>query len=150
MAQLPTGGAPLYLGDFAKPLYGITQNLTSAMIDQYERRKEEGDQDRAAILKALSFEAIENASDKASKMLLDDFNAAQDEFTQMYYENGNRLSDNQRFAMYKKMRELDQKRATVKGNVEKAMLVQDLLTKYPDRFTNTHIVTGKQIGSAHV
>ena len=99
MAQLPTGGSPLYLGDFAKPLYGITQNLTSAMIDQYERRKKEGDQDRAAILKALSFEAIENASDKASKMLLDDFNAAHDEFTQMYYENGNRLSDNQRFIL---------------------------------------------------
>ena len=93
MAQLPTGGSPLYLGDFAKPLYGITQNLTSAMIDQYERRKKEGDQDRAALLKALSFEAIENASEKASKMLLDEYSAVEDKWTQRYCENGLRLSD---------------------------------------------------------
>ena len=137
MAQLPsvpTGGSPLYLGDFAKPLYGITQNLTAAMIDQYERRKQEGDQDKAAILKALSFEAIENASDKASKMLLDDFSSAQDKYVKMYFDNNLRLTDAQRFEMQKDMRRLEQKRATVKGNVEKAMLVQDLLTKYPDRF----------------
>lgn len=137
MAQLPsvpTGGSPLYLGEFSKPLYGITQNLTSAMIDQYERRKQEGDQDRAAMLKALSFEAIENASDKASKMLLDEYGAVEDKWTKRYYDNGLRLSDSDYFELERDKRALDQKRATMKGNVEKAMLVQDLLTKYPDRF----------------
>ena len=134
MAQLPTGGAPLYLGDFAKPLYGITQNLTSAVIDQYERRKKEGDQDRAAILKALSFEAIENASDKASRMLLDEYSAVEDKWTQRYYENGLRLSDKDYFELERDKRKLDQKAATVRGNVSNAMLVQNELLKNGDQY----------------
>lgn len=137
MAQLPsipTGGSSLYLGDFAKPLYGITQNLTSAMIDQYERRKKEGDQDRAALLKALSFEAIENASDKASRMLLDEYSAVEDKWTQRYYENGLKLSDKDYFELERDKRKLDQMSAKVRGNVSNAMLVQNELLKNGDQY----------------
>lgn len=148
MAQLPsvpTGGSPLYLGEFSKPLYGITQNLTSAMIDQYERRKEEGDQEKAALLKALSFDVVEGLSDNVSRKLLQKQSELEDKWVGKYNAYGNRLPDNELFELQKDKRAYEQYAAKLRSNVANFMYAQKMYTEHPEAYSSRTIKRLKAI-----
>ena len=54
-----SGSAPLYLGSFASQRGAMAQKMTDRAIQLAEKERTRQSQERAAMLKALSFDAVQ-------------------------------------------------------------------------------------------
>lgn len=116
---IPTGSAPLFLGDFASPLTGVTQKLIGDMAQQYAYKQDKKDKDMAYMLKALDFTTLENATDEMQQKLLNRANEIEDKWSGIYLANDMSLSDQQKLELKRDMREYDRMRANIQGNIQK-------------------------------
>lgn len=116
---IPTGSAPLFLGDFASPLTGVTQKLIGDMAQQYAYKQDKKDKDMAYMLKALDFTTLENATDEMQQKLLNRANEIEDKWSGIYLANDMILNDQQKLELKRDMREYDRMRANIQGNIQK-------------------------------
>ena len=131
MANIPTGGAPLFLGDFATPTAAIGQKMTQRMIEQNKADQTRRGKERTAMLKALDFTAVEGLSKKVSMEHLEQNNALTDKWAERWLTQGKKLTDKDYLELEQDKRKLQQDVADKKHNVAQVAYAQNQLKTNP-------------------
>ena len=129
--QIPSGGAPLFLGDLATPTAAIGQRMTQRLIDKNKADQTRRGKERTAMLEAMSFSAVEGLSQKLNMEHLREFTAVGDKWAEIWLSNGKKLTDQNYLELEQDKRKLQQSTATKKHNVAQFAWAQNQLTTNP-------------------
>jgi hypothetical protein len=120
-----SGSAPLYLGSFASQRGAMAQKMTDRAIQLAEKERTRQGQERAAMLKALSFEAVQGLGRKVQEKHLEELNALQDKYAKKWIENGRKLTDRDYLDLQRDKTDMEQKIASYRYNVAQYAKVAD-------------------------
>ena len=138
--NIPSGSAPLFLGNFATNRSALAQKVTDRMISVAEKEKDQTNKDRAELFKALSFDAVEGLGLKVQEEHLKKLNELQDKWAKTWIDSGRKLSDTQRFQLQKDKTRMDQDVANLKHNVAMVAFVQQQLKENPNLYHPSSLV----------
>lgn len=126
--NIPTGGAPLFLGNFSSQRGAMAQKLTQQMIANADKENTRQSKERADILKSLSFEAVKGLGRKVQETLLAEITGLQDKYAKAWIAGGRKLTDKQYMEMQRDKTDMDQRIANMKHNVSQyAYYSKDIL-----------------------
>lgn len=131
---IPSGYAPLFLGDLATPMNSVAQKLNRDMMMKLQQDKAKKSQDKAFMLKALDFETVQGLGRKVQEEHLKELNSFRDEVAKKYLEKGMKLSDEDYFNIQKRKGEIDQKIANMKFNVAHVANAQKEIMRNPNAY----------------
>ncbi|MBN2661584.1 MAG: hypothetical protein JXR54_09985 [Tannerellaceae bacterium] len=120
-----SGSAPLYLGSFTSQRGAMAQKMTDRAIQLAEKERTRQSQERAAMLKALSFDAVQGLGRKVQEEHLSELNSLQDKYAKRWIENGRKLTDQDYLDLQRDKTDMQQKIATMKSNVANYAKVSD-------------------------
>ena len=126
-SSIPSGGAPLFLGDFATPTAAIGQKMTERMIAQNKDDQTRRGKERTEMLKALDFAAVEGLSQKVSMEHLDQMNSIVDKWSERWLAQGKKLQDRDYLELRKDKIAMQQDVANKKHNVAQIAYIQNQL-----------------------
>lgn len=130
-SSIPSGYAPVVLGDFASPTTAIGQLHTERLRKQAEADTTRQGKERAAMLKALDFSAVEGLSEQVSREHLDNVNDVTDKWARKWLEQGKKLTSNDYFDLERDKRGVEQNIAGKKHNVAQLAHAQNELRSRP-------------------
>lgn len=120
-----SGSAPLYLGSFTSQRGAMAQRMTDTAIRLAEKEQTRQAQERADMLKALSFDAVQGLGRKVQENHLEELNALQDKYAKRWIENGRKLTDRDYLDLQRDKTDMEQKIAAYKNNVAQYAKVAD-------------------------
>jgi len=127
-SNIPTGGAPLFLGDFATPLHAASQRITESMLAKLEKDKSRQAQEYKEMLRALDFKAVEGLSQKVAEEHLGEVNDVTNKWAKRWLDQGKKLSANDYLEMKRDKLRVEQNTAKKKWNVAQYANAQKELT----------------------
>lgn len=126
--NIPTGGAPLFLGSFASQRGAMAQKMTDRMIQLAEKEKTRQGQERADMLKALSFDAVQGLGRKVQEEHMAELEGLQDKWAKKWIQNGRKLTDRDYMELQRDKTDMAQRIANMKNNVAQyAKYSQDVM-----------------------
>ena len=131
-SSIPSGGAPLFLGDFATPTYAVGQKMNERMIARSKEDQTRRGKERTAMLEAFNWTAVEGLSQKVSMEHLDKMNGLIDEFSERWLANGKKLEDKDYLDLQKAKLEMQQDIANKKYNVAQFAYAQKQVLENSD------------------
>lgn len=133
---IPTGGAPLFLGDFSKTAQGLGQHISQQIGKELQYRKvtesKQRERDLEALNEAMSFEAIEGLGKKAAMEHAKRLSDHEDKWKKIYYERGNKLTTEDYINLNRDTRQIEQDMANMKYNIAQVGRYQQWLKDSPD------------------
>lgn len=123
--SVPSGSAPLYLGSFASQRGAMAQKMTDRAIELAEKERTRQGKERADMLKALSFDAVQGLGRQVQEKHLEELNSLQDKWAKKWIENGRKLTDRDYMELNRDKTEMQQRIANYKANVAQYAKVSD-------------------------
>ena len=117
-SSIPTGSAPLFLGDFASPLNAVTQRVIERKRAQLS--KEGGtaqNKDLDKMLASLDFKAVEGLSQKVGEEHLAEVEEVQNKWSKRWIDSGKNLTGKDFLEMKRDKMKIEQDAALKKHNV---------------------------------
>lgn len=126
----PSGRSPMVL-DFQDTSRAITERLIKREQERISQEKGYMQESQKAILDALSFEAVQGASDAMQLKHLENLNKTHDKWAKIYAESDGKLSMPQLAELQKEKRKVEAERMNMQTNVKNFELVQKEILSDP-------------------